>query len=80
MRGFQVIPESVSSKRSFSVGGQTISKDRCNLHTETARELMCVKSWIKFKFEKSDLWKKYIIKSLWKKLLYDKNKIYSFKI
>ncbi len=50
-----IMPASVASERSFSVGGQTISKDRCNLHTETARELMCVKSWMKFKFEKSDL-------------------------
>ena len=43
---FRVMPESVSSKRSYSVGGQTISKDRCNLYTETARELMRVKSCI----------------------------------
>jgi hypothetical protein len=49
-----IIPASVASERSFSVGGQKISKDRCNSHTETARELMCVKSWMKFKFEKSD--------------------------
>ena len=46
MRGFQVIPESVSSKRSFSVGGQTISKDRSNLYTETAIKLTRVKSCI----------------------------------
>ena len=46
MRGFQVMPESVSSKRSFSLGGQTISKDRCNLYTESARKLTRVKSCI----------------------------------
>ena len=44
-----IMPSSVLSERSFSTGGQTLTKERCNLHPETARELMCVKSWSKKK-------------------------------
>ena len=38
-------PSSTASERTFSLGGMTISKNRTSLHTESARELMCLKSW-----------------------------------
>ena len=49
-----IMPASVSSERTFSIGGLTINKDRCNLHTETARELMSVKSWHKLNLVKTE--------------------------
>jgi len=47
-----IFPSSVSSERAFSTSGQTITKERCNLHTERTRELMCLKSWLQFDFDK----------------------------
>ncbi len=40
-------PSGNASERtvSFSLGGMSISKSRTSLHTESARELMCLKSW-----------------------------------
>ena len=47
-----IFPSSVSSERAFSTSGQTVTKERCNLHSERTRELMCLKSWIQFDFDK----------------------------
>ena len=41
-----LMPASVYSEKSFSTGGQLISKERNSFHPETARELMCVRSWM----------------------------------
>ena len=35
------------SERSFSVGGSAVTSLRTNLHSESVRELMCLRSWTK---------------------------------
>lgn len=42
-----IIPTSVASERSFSIGGMMVSPERNRLHPETIREIMCLKSWNK---------------------------------
>ena len=42
-----IMPSSVSSERSFSTAGLTLTKTRNRLHSNTARKLMCLKSWNK---------------------------------
>ncbi len=37
---------SVPSERTFSQGGLTVTKSRTQLHSQTVRELICLKSWI----------------------------------
>ena len=50
-------PTSVPSERSFSLSGLIITKLRNRLHPETARWLMCLKSWNEFLelYKKRDL-------------------------
>ena len=41
---------SVYSKQAFSGRALTVTKLRNNLHPNTVRELICLKSWLKHKF------------------------------
>ena len=42
-----LMPASVSSERSFSIAELTISDTRSRLHPDTAKELLCLKSWFR---------------------------------
>ena len=38
---------SVASERSFSSGGNMITKNRCNLAPKTVRAAQCLRSWMR---------------------------------
>jgi len=40
------MPTSVPSERAFSIAGLTIDKKRQRMHSNTAQELLCLKSWL----------------------------------
>ena len=42
-----IMPTSIPSERTFSQSGLTVTKSRSSLHSETVRELVCLKSWNK---------------------------------
>ena len=49
-----IMPTSVPSERTFSQSDLTVTKSRSSLHSETVRELVCLKSWNKL----FNVWKK----------------------